>query len=127
MKDQQHRKPRQAYFLHRKAADTLQDILIENKQPEFAGAARDVLIRCLSKSGSTALRAAAEALGSLPISLSTPTLPFFEHTSRVPDISWTALLERVSTLEEQVEGHQLDESHVYAPVKGVWPGEDFSI
>jgi len=89
---QPHQRQRQSYFLHRKAADALQDILTGTFRPDIAGEARHVLVHCLSKSGTTALRAAAEALGRLPVSLPTSKPPLNDRQLPLPEISWPDLL-----------------------------------
>lgn len=94
--NRQHRNPRQSYFLHKKAADTLQEILTESRNPEIADDARQVLVQCLSKSGSTALRAAAETLGRLPANLPVPPTPAPYDQGSVRQITWSSLLDRVS-------------------------------
>jgi serine O-acetyltransferase len=55
--------------------------------------------------------------------------PDLNHAS-LPDIvgvSIKQLLERVETLELQVEGHKNERPHVHAPQGESWSGEDFSI
>lgn len=55
--------------------------------------------------------------------------PDLNHAS-LPDIvglSLKQLLERVETLEMQVEGHKSEKPHVHAPQGEAWAGEDFSI
>lgn len=55
--------------------------------------------------------------------------PDLNHTS-LPDIvgvSLKQLLERVETLEKQMEGHESEKPHVHAPDGETWAGEDFSI
>ncbi len=55
--------------------------------------------------------------------------PDLNHAS-LPDImgvSLVQLLERVETLEMQVEGHKSEKPHVHAPQGETWAGEDFSI
>ena len=55
--------------------------------------------------------------------------PDLNHAS-LPDIvgvSLKQLLERVETLELQVEGHKNERPHVHAPDGESWAGEDFSI
>jgi serine O-acetyltransferase len=55
--------------------------------------------------------------------------PDLNHAS-LPDIvgvSLKQLLERMETLEMQVEGHKSEKPHVHAPEGETWAGEDFSI
>ncbi len=90
-----HPRRRQAYFLHRKAAGTLQEILIKATRQDVAEQARGVLVQCLTDSGSTALRAAAESLGGLPLKLPSPNLPLTDEEPPVTEISWPDLLGRL--------------------------------
>jgi hypothetical protein len=92
---QPHKQRRQSYFLHRKAADTLLDILTDTGQPAIAAAARQALFECLSRSDSTALRAAAEALGSLPVKLPALTAPVFDKDFSAITVSWPAFLDQI--------------------------------
>ncbi len=95
LEERRHKMRRQSYFLHRKVADTLQEILTGADRPDIADEARRVLAYCLSKTGTTALRAAAEALGSLPLFLPAPELPFSGDASPSTHLAWPALLDRV--------------------------------
>jgi serine O-acetyltransferase len=55
--------------------------------------------------------------------------PDLNHTA-LPDpfgVSLTSLLERVLSLEERLDGHEIVAAHVHAPQDGTWHGEDFSI
>ena len=55
--------------------------------------------------------------------------PDLNHAS-LPDIvgvSLIQLLERVETLELQIEGHRNEKPHVHVPLDEAWAGEDFSI
>ena len=95
LKDRQHKFRRQSYFLHRKAADTLLDILASSGQPAIAAATRRVLVDCLSRSDSTALQAAAEALGSLPVKLPASQAPIFDNDVSVIEMSWSSFLDDI--------------------------------
>ena len=95
LEKQPHKQRRQSYFLHRKTAETLLDILTGTVQPDISAAARQALIDCLSRTGSTALRAAAEALGSLPVKLPAPTAPVFDNESSAINVSWPTFLDRI--------------------------------
>ncbi len=97
LEKEHHDKQRQSYFLHKKTADTLKDIITGTHQTVIAADAGRVLVQCLSKSGSTALRAAAEALGALPVSLPPlpgPASPAFCNDAVAKDITWAALLNK---------------------------------
>ncbi|MFZ6028088.1 MAG: serine O-acetyltransferase [Chloroflexota bacterium] len=55
--------------------------------------------------------------------------PDLNHTT-LPDAVGTAiksLLERVETLEQQLDGHEIVHPHLHKPVGNLWMGEDFSI
>lgn len=96
LEKERHTRRRQAYFLHKKAADALQEIILKRgKQADITQAAHRALTDCLSKSGSTALRAAAEALGALPVRLP-PPLPLPAATAPAPELTWPALLDQVA-------------------------------
>jgi serine O-acetyltransferase len=67
------------------------------------------------------------------ITRSKPVLPGktvdLDHTA-MPDLivaSLSSLMERVDSLETQLDGHATEEPHIHPPVNGVWSGEDFSI
>jgi serine O-acetyltransferase len=55
--------------------------------------------------------------------------PDLNHTA-LPDligVSLTSLIQRVDTLEERLDGREVNTSHIHAPQAGAWRGEDFSI
>ncbi len=55
--------------------------------------------------------------------------PDLNHTT-LPDIVGTTLkqlLERVDSLENRVEGHEVQKLHIHAPDGEIWEGQDFSI
>ncbi len=55
--------------------------------------------------------------------------PDLDHTS-LPDlvgVSLVDLLQRVEALEQQLDGHEAQLTHIHAPKDGSWQGEDFSI
>ncbi len=56
-------------------------------------------------------------------------VPDLNHTS-LPDligVSLTELMQRVESLEQQVDGHSEGHPHIHLPKDGTWQGEDFSI
>lgn len=55
--------------------------------------------------------------------------PDLNHTS-LPDLvgaSLIDLIQRVETLEEQLDGQENGKPHIHVPTDGTWKGEDFSI
>lgn len=55
--------------------------------------------------------------------------PDLDHTS-LPDlvgVSLVDLIKRVESLEQQLDGHEAEKSHIHTPRDGSWQGEDFSI
>ncbi len=85
------RRVRQAYFLFREAASVMTDIATAPGQNGLGSKALASLSHLLLKTDGSAHRGVAEALGSLPVSITGPRVSDRSGASR-PTISWTNLL-----------------------------------
>lgn len=72
----EHKRQRQVFFLFKKAADALAAIICQATANEPADQARKTLIHILRTQNGPAFRAAAEAMGALPLSRKGPFLNF---------------------------------------------------
>jgi hypothetical protein len=89
---------RQAYFLYRKAANTLACIVVRTPERTIADKARMVLREVAAGGCPAAHKAAAEALGGLPFSPDDIPLRRDKCRSRIaniPTLHWSRLLERL--------------------------------
>ncbi len=87
-----HASQRQAFFLYKKAADALGMVIVQSNAPDHAAAARNVLRTVLERTNGNPFRAAAEALGALPLRICAPVPPAF-LSSTVCAIDWEYLMQ----------------------------------
>ncbi len=127
----EHTSQRQAYFLYKKAADALGTMLEKSIDPMLAQHAKNALIRILHAKKAKPYRAAAEALGTLPLMVKGPGQPMQEQTISPPTISWQFLLQASGFEENQplkwkgrnIIVHSRDHRRVLV-LKMTRPGED---
>ncbi len=86
----------QAYFLFKEAAGALCSVLACLPHDVCARKAHDTVMNLLGRTTGQAQRAAAEALGGLPFSISGP-LPNPANETGPPVVEWQALLEETGT------------------------------
>ena len=98
LENEDHARQRQVYFLHKKAADALGAILKTTPDPGLAGQAKNSLIQILHQKNEKPFRAAAEALGTLPLKIKGPVLkaePDWENSRpSISGISWQTLIQK---------------------------------
>jgi hypothetical protein len=101
----EHASQRQVYFLYKKAANALGAILEKSVDPMLAQHAKKALVNILHAEKEKPYRAAAEALGKLPLEVKGPcqmrNQPVLEQTISPPTISWQFLLHTSGFLESQ--------------------------
>jgi len=88
----EHTSQRQVFFLYKKAANALRKLIKTTADADLARHAKNALIHILQTTKGKPYRAAAEALGSVPLDVKGPCLPNNEPTE-VPAISWQALVQ----------------------------------
>ncbi len=88
-----HGRQRQAYFLYKKAADALGSVISRTNDPVLAQKALQALNQIVSAHSGKPFKAAAEALGSLPLIIRGPCLPDLPDPSSIAEISWQGLLQ----------------------------------
>ncbi len=105
LKGEEHASQRQVYFLYKKAADALGAILEKTVDPALAEHAKKSLIHILHTKKEKSYRAAAEALGTLPLGVKGPCLMGNmapeKHPPVIPTISWKCLLLQSGFAENQ--------------------------
>lgn len=87
----EHESQKQVFFLYKKAADGLGDMIRQTLERDLARAAKNALIHVLTAHTGKPCRAAAEALGTVPLSVQGPLLPEMPRTE-TPPVSWRRLL-----------------------------------
>ncbi len=85
-----HSHQRQSYFLYRKAAKTLRFLASAGENPDLALESLESLKHIVADSDGPSHRAAAEALGSLPLKIKEPSLNE-ESIKEVSSITWNEL------------------------------------
>ncbi|MGM0452017.1 MAG: SidJ-related pseudokinase [Thermodesulfobacteriota bacterium] len=95
-----HSAQRQAFFLYKKAADTLSVFISTSRCRDTADLARQSLFDVLCRTTGPAFRAAAEALGSLPLKLRGPA-PADEAAAAPVDCRWETILSRAGAPFDQ--------------------------
>ncbi len=93
LKDLRFSSQTQSFFLCREAADALASIVVRGKGEPFADQAASALKSILGKATGNPKRACAEALGSLPVSISGPRTKE-EAVEEVPRATWQEVLEQ---------------------------------
>ncbi len=88
-----HSHQRQSYFLYRKAAKTLRFLASAGENPYLAAESIESLKHIVAESDGTSHRAAAEALGSLPLKIKEPSLNE-ERIKKVSSIKWDELCDK---------------------------------
>ncbi|MDA3896953.1 MAG: SidJ-related pseudokinase [Desulfobacteraceae bacterium] len=105
LEGKEHASQRQVYFLYRKAADALGAILEKTIDPILAQHAKNALIKILHATKEKSYRAAAEALGTLPLEIKGPcrigNQALQEQASSLPIMSWKLLLQTAGFPENQ--------------------------
>jgi len=89
-----HASQKQAFFLYRKVAGAIASIIIRTSKKSLARLALNTLSNIVSTSKGSAHRAAAEALGSIPLHISGRMPESDLFAVRIPHVSWAALLEQ---------------------------------
>lgn len=106
LEGQEHAGQRQAYFLYKKAADALAAIIENTLDPRLAKHARDGLFYALCHRKEKPYRAAAEALGGLPLTVC-GSGPGIHGTAAkdadLPVVSWRSLLESAGLAERSIQ------------------------
>lgn len=96
-----HSAQRQAFFLYKKAADTLSVFISTSRCRDTADLARQSLFDVLCRTTGPAFRAAAEALGTLPLKLRGPAPP--DQAAAAPtDCRWESLLDDAGVSSREV-------------------------
>ncbi|MEA1949718.1 MAG: SidJ-related pseudokinase [Thermodesulfobacteriota bacterium] len=90
-----HSHQRQSYFLYRKAAKTLRFLASAGENPDLAAESIESLKHIVANSDGPSHRAAAEALGSLPLKIKGPSLNE-ERIKKVSSIRWDELRDKTS-------------------------------
>jgi len=85
-----HSHQRQSYFLYRKAAKTLRFLVSAGKNPDLARESLESLKHIVAHTHGPSHRAAAEALGSLPLKIKGPSL-HEESPTKISSITWHEL------------------------------------
>jgi hypothetical protein len=97
LEGKEHASQRQAYFLYKKAADALGAILEKSVDPMLGQHAKNALVSILHAKREKPYRAAAEALGKLPIKVKGPVLTGNQllqgQRIPLPTVSWEFLLQ----------------------------------
>ncbi len=94
LEQKRHSSQKQAFFLYRKVANAVASILIATSEKTLADLALTTLSCIVATSDGTAHRAAAEALGSIPLHIS-GSLPEPELVeTQIPYIRWDKLLKQ---------------------------------
>ena len=83
----EHATQKQVFFLYKKAADGLGEMIQATSDRALAETAKNALIHILTIYSGKPCRAAAEALGSVPLAVQGPRLPEKPGTD-MPTISW---------------------------------------
>ena len=108
----EHGAQRQAYFLYKKAADALGSIIHQTSRTTIAKQAKNHLIQIMGTNREKPCRAAAQALGTLPLHIKGPCL---ENTkdqvkkapkccaSPFPDVSWQLLLHHCGLRSDDID------------------------
>ncbi|NNG00324.1 MAG: SidJ-related pseudokinase [Desulfobacteraceae bacterium] len=92
LNNRKHRDQRQGLFLYRQAADALRCLIVRIPTSGGGQNALNTLRRALRSTGGHAHRAAAEALGSLPIGIKGPPLDIAPKPT-VPVVTWNHLIQ----------------------------------
>ncbi|MFZ5569340.1 MAG: SidJ-related pseudokinase [Thermodesulfobacteriota bacterium] len=95
----EHAAQRQVFFLYRKAANALSAIMETAVCSERLNAARQALCQILATKKGHAYRAAAEALGSIPLDIRGPDFPK-ETPGSLMQLTWGELLDRAGFAAE---------------------------
>jgi hypothetical protein len=115
----EHATQRQAYFLYKKAGDALGAIIHQTGDSKIAEQAKDRLIQTLRANSEKPCRAAAQALGTLPLHIKGPCLSEHKtekkdttdpHASILPDVCWQTLIDYC--------GFPTDSSGIFSEWKG---------
>ena len=85
-----HSHQRQSYFLYRKAAKTLRFLVSVRENPDLARESLESLKHIVAHTHGPSHRAAAEALGSLPLKIKGPSL-HEESPTKISSITWHEL------------------------------------
>ncbi|MBC2717402.1 MAG: SidJ-related pseudokinase [Desulfobacteraceae bacterium] len=105
LEGEEHASQRQVYFLYKKAADALGAILEKTAEPVLAEYAKDTLIQILNTKNGKPCRAAAEALGAVPLDIKGPHMMEKQKPEKqmpsIPTISWHFLLQESGFPENQ--------------------------
>jgi hypothetical protein len=105
LEGKEHASQRQIYFLYKKAADALGAIIEKSIDPMLAQHAKDALVNILHAKQEKPYRAAAEALGRLPLKIKGPVLTgnprLKEQKIPLPTVSWEILLQTSGLDENQ--------------------------
>jgi len=88
----EHASQKQVFFLYKKAADGLGGMIAATRDQALAETAKNALIHILTMYSDKPCRAAAEALGSVPLAITGPRLPE-KPGPDMPRVSWDILLE----------------------------------
>ncbi|MFP4444948.1 MAG: SidJ-related pseudokinase [Desulfosudaceae bacterium] len=108
----EHAGRRQAYFLYRKAAGTLRDIFLTGPHPGLAEKSRDALVRLLHETTGPPFRAAAEALGTIPLPPAAPAAEAPSPVESIPLLNWRELRRR-SGVAAGARGQRLGRNLVF--------------
>lgn len=107
----EHDSQRQVFFLYKKAADGLGDLMQTAPTPLLAEAAKTALVHILTATSGKPCRAAAEALGRVPLKVEGPRLPE-PKDGPLSAVSW---------------GHLLTQTGFTDPGAVVWKGRNLLI
>lgn len=91
LKDLKHLKQTQSIFLYRVAADALASIIVNNADSSLSLPALSALKNILNTGMDVNHRAAAEAMGSLPLRIKGPEIDE-ERTKVIPSVKWEEIL-----------------------------------
>ena len=101
----EHASQRQVYFLYKKAADALGAILETTADLELAEHTKNTLIHILHTKKEKPFRAAAEALGTVPLDIKGPRMKKNQEPEKnllsIPTVSWQFLLQTSGFPENQ--------------------------
>ena len=98
LKGSNHTSQRQVFFLHKKAADALGAIIHTTENMDLANHSKNALIHILDTTTGHPCRAAAEALGTIPLDIKGPHLPQ-KISIHMPTISWQFLIKEAGFCE----------------------------
>ena len=105
LEGKEHISQRQVYFLFKKAADALGAILEKSVDPMLGQHAKNALVSILHAKKEKPYRAAAEALGKLPLKVNGPVMPESQllqgQRIPIPTVSWEFLLQTSGFKESQ--------------------------